>query len=285
MITRTATSKAAALLASLILAACGGGSDNPGNATVTVMNASGVAYSRTMTVTVSGSHLDDPGLQMTVDGPCENIVKLAGAVDYQAGFTCTVTGVGTISPRIRNADGLELGRLTTTVPTPQVTMNARQGTTTGSVVIELDPVAAPITVRNFLSYVNAGFYTNTIFHRVLANQLVQGGGFTTGPTFKPATSLPIVLESSSGLKNLRGTIGMARTSDPDTATTQFFFNLADNSAFDYVDSTTPGYAVFGKVVSGLADLDRLGGVPIQSSTNFPALPATDVVITAAVQTR
>jgi cyclophilin family peptidyl-prolyl cis-trans isomerase len=267
------------------LAACGGES-NPGGSTVTNMTATGLAYGRTMTVTVNGSRMDDPGLQMTVDGSCDNITRSANATDAQVSFTCTVSGVGAISPRVRNVEGLELGRLTANVPMPQVTISAKQGTATGVVVVELDPTAAPATVKNFMFYVNTGFYTNTIFHRVLSRQLAQGGGYLAGPTEKAATAAPIVLESNSGLKNLRGTIAMARTSDPNSATSQFYFNLADNPAFDRQGDALPGYAVFGRVISGQDVLDFVGDVPVQSvSEIFTALPVTDVVITAMVQTR
>jgi cyclophilin family peptidyl-prolyl cis-trans isomerase len=254
---------------------------------VNTLSASSVSYGRTMSVTVSGSKLDDPGLQMTVDGPCDTVTRSAGATDFQAVFTCTVTGVGPISPRIRNADGLELARLTTTVPLPQVTIFIKQTTgATGNVVVELDPVASPITVKNFMFYVTSSFYTSTIIHRVVANQLVQGGGFTTGPALKTATAAAIVLESANGLKNLRGTIAMARTDVADSATSQFYFNLADNPGFDRVSDTAPGYAVFGKVITGQDVLDQIGAVQVSAlSASFPSFPVNEITITAMAQTK
>jgi cyclophilin family peptidyl-prolyl cis-trans isomerase len=268
------------------LASCGG-SGNSGGSAVNTLSASNIAYGRTMTVTVSGSKLDDPGLQMTVDGPCDTITRSAGATDFQAVFTCTVTGVGPISPRIRNADGLELARLSTTVPLPQVTMSIKQTTgATGTVVVELDPAASPITVKNFMFYVNSSFYTSTIIHRVVANQLIQGGGFTTGPTLKNATAAAIVLESDNGLKNLRGTIAMARTDVANSATSQFYFNLADNPAFDRVSDTAPGYAVFGKVLSGQDVLDQIGAVQVSAfSPSFPSFPTNEITIVSMAQSK
>ena len=119
----------------------------------------------------------------------------------------------------------------------------------GNITVELDAQKAPISVANFLSYVNSGFYTDTIFHRVIKNFMIQGGGFDTNGIQKP-TKNPITIESQNGLKNLKGTIAMARTSDPNSATSQFFINTNDNDFLNY-GSRDQGYAVFGKVTSGM----------------------------------
>jgi peptidyl-prolyl cis-trans isomerase A (cyclophilin A) len=135
-------------------------------------------------------------------------------------------------------------------------------TTLGEMVIQLDPELAPITVANFYAYVDAGFYDGTdglgatIFHRVAAGFVIQGGGVTEAGVTK-GTMPPIVNESGNGLTNARGTIAMARTSDPDSATSQFFVNLVDNFSLD----DAPGYAVFGHVVEGLDVVDAIGAVP------------------------
>jgi len=124
--------------------------------------------------------------------------------------------------------------------------------------VELADDKAPKTVNNFLTYVREGFYNGTIFHRVIDDFMIQGGGFTTGFQQKP-THAPVPNEADNGLKNLRGTIAMARTADPQSATAQFFINVKDNSALDYRASTPQGwgYAVFGKVVEGMDTVDKI----------------------------
>ncbi len=157
----------------------------------------------------------------------------------------------------------------------------------GDIVITLDSGRAPATVANFLAYVNAGFYTNVIFHRVIDNFVVQAGGFSTGPAAKPPTGAAIKNEASNGLKNLRGTIAMARTADPDSANSQFFINVADNPALDFGSAQNPaGYAVFGKVVQGQGVVDEIRIVPTTKfSEAFPNLPVNEVKIVIARQTQ
>ena len=157
-------------------------------------------------------------------------------------------------------------------------------TTMGSVVVELDPDRAPVTVANMLAYVNMGFYDGTLFHRVIPNFVIQGGGYASGlVSYSPLYS-PIALESDNGLANLRGTLAMARTSMPDSATTQFYVNLVDNSALDYRGPSSPGYTVFGKVVSGLEVVDSIAGVPTTSVGSFAGVPVADVTVLSAHQT-
>ena len=149
-------------------------------------------------------------------------------------------------------------------------------TTNGQIEIELDPVKAPISTKNFLDYVDSGFYNNTIFHRVIPGFMVQGGGFTSQMQQKE-TKAPIKNESKNGLHNVRGTLSMARTSVPDSATSQFFINVKDN---DFLDSGD-GYAVFGKVVSGTDIVDAIERVPTGSRGGHGDVPTQDVVITSA----
>jgi peptidyl-prolyl cis-trans isomerase A (cyclophilin A) len=122
--------------------------------------------------------------------------------------------------QIKNEAGVVVNTTSLTVPNPQVGIV----TSLGSIVLELDPVAAPITVNNFLNYANSGFYRNTLFHRVITGFMIQGGGYTTGLVKKYGLKDPIVLESNNGLTNLRGTVAMARTNDPNSATSEFFIN-------------------------------------------------------------
>ena len=133
-------------------------------------------------------------------------------------------------------------------------------TSLGEVVVELDSVKAPGTVKSFLAYVDAGFYDGTVFHRVIANFMIQGGGLAVDLKQKP-TRGPIKNEAKNGLKNERGTIAMARQQDPHSATSQFFINVADNSALDYPSRVGWGYCVFGRVVKGLDVVDKIRQVP------------------------
>jgi cyclophilin family peptidyl-prolyl cis-trans isomerase len=140
-------------------------------------------------------------------------------------------------------------------------------TSMGDIVIELDRQTAPITVRNFLGYVESGFYDGTIFHRVMPGFMIQGGGLTKQMVEKK-TRKPIISEAKNGLSNMRGTIAMARTSDPDSATSQFFINHRDNAFLDYIDDNKAGYAVFGKVIKGMDVVDAIAAVKttIKSAT-------------------
>ncbi|AJY19556.1 peptidyl-prolyl cis-trans isomerase [Burkholderia multivorans] len=153
-------------------------------------------------------------------------------------------------------------------------------TSQGDIRVELYPEKAPKTVANFLDYVKAGQYNGTIFHRVIKGFMIQGGGYKANFDEKP-TRAPILLESRNGLKNLTGTIAMARTSDPNSATAQFFINTVDNSGLDYPNPDGNGYAVFGKVVSGLDVVKKIEAVPTTSRGPMQDVPAQPVVIESA----
>lgn len=154
-------------------------------------------------------------------------------------------------------------------------------TSLGDMTIELYPDKAPKSVENFLAYVNSGFYDGTIFHRVIDNFMIQGGGFTRDLRQKP-TRPAIPNEAKNGVSNLRGTVAMARTGDPNSATAQFFINVVDNPRLDYTSDAsgaTWGYAVFGKVVSGLDVVDKIKAVPTGAQGPFKSdVPTTPVVI-------
>jgi len=152
-------------------------------------------------------------------------------------------------------------------------------TSLGNIKIELDQAKAPITVKNFLSYVDEKFYDGTLFHRVISNFMIQGGGFTAEMQQK-RTKPPIKNEAGNGLKNMRGTIVMARTNVVDSATAQFFINVVDNDFLDH-QNTTPqgfGYAVFGKVIEGMDVVDKIKAVKTGSKMGFSDVPAETVVI-------
>ncbi|WP_425259326.1 peptidylprolyl isomerase [Marinobacter qingdaonensis] len=149
-------------------------------------------------------------------------------------------------------------------------------TSEGSFVLQLRPDVAPDTVDNFLGYVNNGFYDGTIFHRVIPGFMIQGGGFTEELTRKP-TEQPIRNEASQTLRNLRGTVAMARTSAPDSATSQFFINLVDNGFLD-AGVRGAGYAVFGKVTEGMGVVDSIAGVKTGQARGMADVPVAPVVI-------
>jgi cyclophilin family peptidyl-prolyl cis-trans isomerase len=154
-------------------------------------------------------------------------------------------------------------------------------TTKGKIVLELDPNSAPVTTANFLSYVDEGFYDGTIFHRVIPTFMIQGGGFTTQGERKETKS-PIVLESDNGLSNSIGTIAMARTAAPNSATAQFFINVANNDFLDYKPSN-PGYAVFGRVIEGMDVVNEIRQVKTGRKNGMPDWPLEDVVIEKVVR--
>ena len=149
-------------------------------------------------------------------------------------------------------------------------------TSLGSIEIELNKEKAPITVENFLNYVTTGSYDETVFHRVIDGFMIQGGGFTTDGK-KKSTNPPIKLESNNGLLNEVGTIAMARTNIPDSATNQFFINIKDNSFLNY-SPTSPGYAVFGKVVKGMDIINNIKRVKTSVKNGMNDWPVDDVLI-------
>ena len=152
-------------------------------------------------------------------------------------------------------------------------------TTVGQMTLELDADNAPKTVENFLAYANSGFYDGTIFHRVINNFMIQGGGFTTDMEQKP-TQAPVDNEANNGLKNERGTIAMARTQDPHSATAQFFINVQDNDFLNHTGENMQGwgYAVFGRVVEGEDVLDKIRVVPTGSQAGHQDVPSDPIVI-------
>lgn len=153
-------------------------------------------------------------------------------------------------------------------------------TSKGDIVLELNKKAAPVTVENFLRYVNEGFYDGTIFHRVIANFMVQGGGFTADMVQKKPHE-PIVNEAKNGLKNDRGTVAMARTNNPDSATSQFFINHKNNISLNYAGKSKPGYTVFGKVVEGMDVVDAIAAVKTTRKGQSSDVPAESVMIKSA----
>lgn len=154
------------------------------------------------------------------------------------------------------------------------------GTSQGDIVVELYPEKAPKTVENFLQYVRDQHYDGTVFHRVMSNFMIQGGGFTPDLQQKP-TKAPIPLEATNGLKNDRGAIAMARTSNPNSATSQFFINTVNNPSLNAPNPDGYGYTVFGKVVAGMDVVDKIRAVPVGDQGMHQNVPKTPITILKA----
>jgi peptidyl-prolyl cis-trans isomerase A (cyclophilin A) len=172
--------------------------------------------------------------------------------------------------------GLALSAAAFAADAPQVSLK----TSMGEIVVELDQQKAPVSSANFLQYVKSGFYKGTIFHRVIDGFMIQGGGMDANMVEKK-TGKPIKNESNNGLSNKPYTIAMARTNDPDSATAQFFINVADNAALDYPGRDGNGYTVFGKVVKGQEVVDKIKGVMVDDMRGHQNVPVAPIVIQSA----
>lgn len=171
--------------------------------------------------------------------------------------------------------------LGTLLALPAAAEKVRLATSAGDIVLDLDREKAPKTVDNFIQYVKAGHYDGTVFHRVIPSFMVQGGGMKPDMSEKP-TRAPIPLESGNGLQNVVGTVAMARTMDPNSATSQFFINVADNAFLDKANARDGnGYAVFGKVIAGMDVVDKIKAVPTKSAGPHQNVPETPVLIKKA----
>jgi cyclophilin family peptidyl-prolyl cis-trans isomerase len=295
-------STGASALSALLLAAlsgCGGGGDST-PATVATMSVAATKYGVPAQVTVTGTHLGN--MSLTAPG-CKNVTRLTAAPtasnDTTAYFSCTPSGAYT-STITAVTNGTSLDTATLTVQPPIVRMTVSGGGVNGNIDFALRGNQAPITVDNFLAYVNAGFYDGkdgkgaTIFHRVVAGFVVQGGGYpvtTSGalPTPKTTTFSPINLETTGG-SNLQWTAAMARTSDSNSATSQFFFNLANNSGTLDPSSKTAGYAVFADVSASASVIQAIAAAPctLVTANGVPlgdgsCVPIPNVVVTSAAQ--
>jgi cyclophilin family peptidyl-prolyl cis-trans isomerase len=280
----------------MLLSACGGsgggGGGTPAAPTVSSVVVGTPSYSRSLLITVNGTRLDL--LPAVTSAACTGLQRSTTAPNVstptQAFYTCTVAATGAASVAVAY-NGSTLATQTYTVPEPQVTLSLSNGAgVAGDVVLTLDPTKAPITVNNFLRYAQDGYYNGTIFHRVIATFVAQGGGFLPAaagqtPQEKPGLRAPIVLETSGGLSNTALTVAMARTSVADSATSQFYINLVDNLFLD-PSSSSPGYAVFGTVTAGVDVVTALGAAPCAPLGAFSeCLPNPNVFITTAAQTR
>lgn len=269
--------------------------------------SSPVFIGQPLLVTLRGTELQQP-LNVTSTG-CgairKSTVEPHVSTDTTAYYRCVPTTAGDTAIVVkRNQDDVEVASIPLSVPAEvppaEVTLTVSNGAgVSGDLVITLEPAKAPITVGNFLEYVRDGFYDGVVFHRFVPDFVIQGGGYTgpldpastTAPTVKPNYG-GITLEDDAGLKNLRYTISMARTSSPNTANSQFFFNLKDNPTLDRSSDTQRGYAVFGTITAGTDVLTAMTTAPcVAWLTLFgnpgdgTCLPSPNLVITQAVRTR
>ncbi|KQQ89213.1 peptidylprolyl isomerase [Massilia sp. Leaf139] len=159
---------------------------------------------------------------------------------------------------------------------PQVAIK----TSMGDIVVELDATAAPKSTANFMQYVKSGFYKGTVFHRVIDGFMIQAGGYTEKLVDKPGVRKPIASESKNGLSNKPYTLAMARTADPNSATSQFFINVNDNLGLDYPGQDGVGYTVFGRVVQGQETVDKIKAVMVDDMRGMQNVPVTPIVIRA-----
>lgn len=287
------------LLAAGLLHGCGGGGSDAGGPLPTVSSSGvtpAVKYSDTMLVTLNGTNLDQP-LTLSSTG-CKNFSRSTSAPNIStastAYYSCTVSGVGSQAVTV-SAFGTTVATVPFSINEPEVTFTVSNGAgVNGSLTVRLKPAQAPLTVDNFLNYVKTGWYNGVVFHRNSPSFVLQGGGYNAG--LAPGLSYPppkppnanITLEDNAGLSNLQWSVAMARDLLPDTANSQFFINLANNTFLDRAGSTR-GYAVFGTVSAGTAFVNQMLAAPCVPAPGLvlagECLPVPNLVITGTAQTR
>jgi peptidyl-prolyl cis-trans isomerase A (cyclophilin A) len=258
----------------LTLGGCGGSTSDPFPPDV---QSGGLAYGKKATFYVGVTTLN-AGTTFSVSN-CDSFQSVASTVVNYLAYSCNITASGPVLFSGTDGAGKVIVNKSFVVPNPQVLI----ATSLGNFVVELNQAKAPISTDNFLAYVTNGFYKETLFHRVIPGFVVQAGGFTTGLIPKTNTSPGISLESQNGLSNSRATLAMARTSDPNSATSQFFINLKDNASLDYANPESPGYAVFGVVVNGMSVIDGIAAVQTGPRSGLTDVPLVEVTITNAVR--
>jgi peptidyl-prolyl cis-trans isomerase A (cyclophilin A) len=266
------------LLAFLCIALSGCGGSTSFEPVITGVKPQTLQYSKVATIYLGGKDLRS-SLTVESGGACANPSFASNSTTDVLVLNCTVTVTGDLPLSVKSASGAVIYSTTLSVPKPQVGIV----TSMGNIILELDPAAAPLTVNNFLSYANSGYFQNTLFHRVIPGFVIQGGGYAAGMVKKEGQGAPITLESNNGLLNLRGSVAMARTNEPNSATSEFFINLVNNTALDFKNAANPGYAVFGSVIQGLDVVDAIAAQATGVLNGFSDVPLTDVTITSAQQ--
>jgi cyclophilin family peptidyl-prolyl cis-trans isomerase len=297
------------LLVACTLAACGGngGGINPDVAGVIGSSTSTPRFGDDVVITLNGRNLDKPITVSAFSGStCAGVLRSSAepyvSTDTTAYYICKTPSVTAAAQHVqflRPSDGVLLADVAFSVPEPQVAVSVSNGAgVSGTFTLTLEAGKVPATAYNFLRYAKDGFYTDTVFHRAVPGAFIQGGGYakelvpgsTPLPTLK-ATGSAIPLEDNAGLSNLKWTVAMARQTAPNTATSQFFINLADNTFLDR-NGSQRGYAVFGSVTAGTELVAAMAAAPCSAWPAFfgsgdasACLPAPNLVITSIVQTR
>ena len=278
------------LASAVVLASCGGSWGSPCSVCVTDIQVDRLSYSQTSNFKIIGKALSaGTALALSAD-KCSSLTVLNTSTNTEVNVSCMVNATGTLTFQAKDNSGSTLLTKTLTVPEPQVTLV----TTLGTLVVELNPTAAPLSVSNYLQYVHDGFYTNTLIHRVAdlygggsGKIIVQGGQFTAAGTEQTGVRAAIANEGNNGLSNVRGTIAMARTRVMNSATSQFYFNVTDNAA--ELGQAGDEYAVFGKLIQGLTVLDAMGNSATGSSQIagyiLSTRPLVDIVFQSVTQTQ
>ncbi|MES2070409.1 MAG: peptidylprolyl isomerase [Pseudomonadota bacterium] len=278
---------ASALTAAALLTGCGGKGSTTTTptgpfATISKIESDQIVYRQTTKLTITGQNLTK-GISIYNYG-CLGMTEVGTGTDTQRVYSCKMIAVGTVVLKVLASDGSLIYSGTLTIPAPTLAPQITMVTSLGTIVMQLEPSKAPISVDNILNYVESNFYPNTIFHRVINNFVIQGGGYTAAMT-QPTTQSAIVLESGNGLKNIRGAVAMARTDAANSATSQFFINVQDNPSLDATNAGVNGYAVFGNVISGLDVVDKIRVVPTGTSSGLTDVPLTPIVISAVTRTQ
>ena len=266
------------LVLACMFSACGNSNDF--QPVVTGVKVQSAQYGKTATIYLGGKDLRS-NLLVDTFGACTSPTFASSSNTDTLVLNCLVAKTGDFSLVVQTTEGAAIYSTTLNIPLPQVSFI----TAKGSITVELDHTLAPISTNNFLSYVNKGFYRSTLFHRVIPNFVVQGGGYTTGMVKKTEQGDPIELESNKGLSNVRGSLAMARTYLPNSATSEFYINLVNNVSLDYKNAANPGYAVFGKVVQGMDVADAIAGELTGVIAGFSDVPLADIALSLALQTK
>lgn len=266
------------ILVALSLLACGGSSGF--EPVITGVKTQSLMYGHTASILLGGKDLRS---NITVDtqGACTSPSFASNSTTDLLVLNCRALTVGDFLLSVKSAQGDLLYSEMLTIPKPQVMLF----TTKGNITLELEPTIAPVSVNNFLTYVSQGFYKGTLFHRVIPGFVVQAGGYSSGMVKKLGQAAPIALESNKGLSNIRGSLAMARTNAPNSATSEFYVNLVNNTSLDFKNAANPGYAVFGSVVQGMDIVDAIALEPTSVFGAFADVPLSDIAITLAVQVK
>ena len=260
------------------LSSCGGSTGF--EPVITGLKVNSLMYGHTASILLGGKHLRST-LTVDTQGACDNTSFASNSTQELLVLNCRALTVGDFLLTVKSDQGDLLYSQTLSIPKPQVTLF----TPKGNLTIELEPSLAPVSVNNFLTYVSQGFYKGSLFHRVIPGFVIQAGGYSSGMVKKSGQAAPILLESNKGLSNLRGTVAMARTNAANSATSEFFVNLVNNTSLDYKSAASPGYAVFGSVVQGMDTAEAIALEPTGVFGAFSDVPLNEVTITLAVQVK